>query len=345
MSNIKLKHLLNEQIDPRGAAANLTLAKQLAKRIYDAKGTFIDNETEAVAAIKAIPNLTIFNLTQKELQKLTGGRGIGQYVISFIGHLEDVDTYGLGVHATGKFEGQRTIPLLDSIIKHLKKIGVNQNTIKYFSNLRSKLGSQFLNNTWEMPETMHTVNTIGSIVSLFYGPVGLALSSAFQLIDAKQYYDEGQTYEAGLAVLFALLPGAGKLSKGLIKKIVSKSGILTKAERELMIRAAMSKDAIKSKVTNMVVDGVKSGKINPYALKSVKWIKPVGKGVFNIAGNIVKYVAIPSVAYDYGYDKATGIYDKYVTIPKGNKAISNIDRTSHMDLTNPDLPRTLRSYK
>jgi hypothetical protein len=42
----KLKKILNEQVDPRAKAADMSLAKQLAKRIYDAKGTFVDNETE-----------------------------------------------------------------------------------------------------------------------------------------------------------------------------------------------------------------------------------------------------------------------------------------------------------
>jgi hypothetical protein len=300
----KLKKILNEQVDPRAKAADMSLAKQLAKRIYDAKGTFVDNETEAVAAIKAIPNQRIFNLTQKELQQLTGGRGIGQYIASFIGHLEDADTKGLGVYATGKTEGQRTVPMLDSMIKHLTKIGANRNTIKIFSNLKTNLTSQYLTNIWEMPETMHNINIIGSIVTLLYGPVGLALSSAYQFNDAKQYYDEGNNYEAGLAILFALIPGGAKLAKGLIKKIVTKSGVLSKAERELLKRAAQSKNAIKSKITDMTANGIKSGKINPYALKSIKWINPVANGVFNVGGNIIKYAAVPMAGYDAAWSAA-----------------------------------------
>jgi hypothetical protein len=105
--------------------------QQIAKQIYDAKGVVVDNEKAAVAAILKIKDANQFNLVQKELQKLTAGRGIGQYVSSFIGHLEDVDTAGLGVHATGRMEGERTGPLLDKIIRHLTSINAGQSTIDH----------------------------------------------------------------------------------------------------------------------------------------------------------------------------------------------------------------------
>jgi hypothetical protein len=276
-----------------------TDVKSIAKQIYDAKGTFLDDEKAAVKAIQRISDNTQFNLVQKELQKLTGGRGIGQYVTSFIGHLEDMDAAGLGVYATGKWEGQRTQPLLTSIITHLKKIKADPKTIAIFDKYYNTLQKQFLTNLINLPETQHNVNTIASIASLFL-PAGPIISAAFQLADAKQYYDEGKNYEAGLAVVFAALPGGAKLAKGLIKKIVSKSGVLTKIEREFLTRVAMSKDLILKKISNMLAKGIENGTINPEAIKSLKWVRPVGKGAYNV-GYGTGQTVVTTTAYDAAY--------------------------------------------
>lgn len=284
--------------------------QKIAKQIYDAKGLFVDNEKAAVAAILKIKDAAQFNLVQKELQKLTGGRGIGQYVTSFIGHLEDVDTAGLGAAATGKMEGARTIPLLNKIITHLTKINAGQSTIKIFNNLKGKLTQQFLGNIWNMPETMHTVNTIASIVSLVAGPIGLALSTAFSLIDAKQYYDEGNDFEGGLCLVLALVPGVGKLSKPFIKnlagKLASKSGVLTKAEQFVINSAAKNKAAIKNKIADLTAAGIKSGKINPNAIKTVNWIKPIGNNTLKFIYGTTKQVVLPASVY-------TGVYAANIT--------------------------------
>ena len=277
-----------------------TDVKSIAKKIYDAKGTFLDDETAAVKAIQQIPDSTQFNLVQKELQKLTGGRGIGQYVTSFIGHLEDTDAAGLGVYATGKWEGQRTQPLLTSIISHLKKIKADPKTIAIFDKYYNTLQKQFLTNLINLPETMHTINLVGSIAALFLPIAGPLVSTLFQLSDAKQYYDEGKNYEAGLAIVFAALPGGAKLAKGLIKKIVSKSGVLTKIEREFLIRAAMSKDFILKKISSMLAKGIENGTINPYAIKSLKWVRPAGKGAYHVGYGTGQTIAV-TTAYNKAY--------------------------------------------
>lgn len=294
-----IKLVLSEQI------VKFSDNQKIAKQIYDAKGLFVDNEKAAVAAILKIKDANQFNLVQKELQKLTSGRGIGQYVTSFIGHLEDADTAGLVGVGTGEIEGYRTVPLLDKIITHLTKIKASPTTIKIFSNLKSKLVQQFAVNTWNMPETLHTVNTIGSIVSLVFGPIGLALSTAFSMYDAKQYYDEGKDFEGGLCLVLALVPGVGKLSKPFIKnlafKLARKSGVLTKAEQFVVNSAVKNKAAIKNKIADMTAAGIKSGKINPIALKNVSWIKPIGNSTLKFIYGTTKQVVLPASVY-------TGIY-------------------------------------
>lgn len=338
MANIKLKDLLNEQsisnrppisqvgdntrtVIPKQAVdamnlgfktnspeykkeqKELVIAKGIAKKIYDAKGTFYDDENAAVKAIQQIKDSTQFNLVQRELQKLTGGRGIGQYVTSFIGHLEDVNTKGLGMYATGKLEGQRTQPLLTSIITHLKKIKADPKTIAIFDKYYNTLQKQFLTNMINLPETMHMVNTVGSIVSLLFGPIGLALSTAYSLNDAQQYYEEGDDYEAGLSLVFALIPGGAKVAKGLIRKIVTKSGVLTKAERAVLMYASKNKSLIQNKIGNLIKTGIESGKLNPYAFDAPKWLTNVGKGTFKLAYGATKYIVAPIAAYDVAYNK------------------------------------------
>ena len=56
---------------------------KIAKQIYDSKGVLWDDENSAKNAIKKIKNLTQYKEVLKSLQKLTGGRGIGQYLKSF----------------------------------------------------------------------------------------------------------------------------------------------------------------------------------------------------------------------------------------------------------------------
>lgn len=59
-------------------------AKKVAELIYDAKGTFYDDEDVAIEAIKLnIKNIKQYIQVNKELQKLTDGRGIGAYLRSF----------------------------------------------------------------------------------------------------------------------------------------------------------------------------------------------------------------------------------------------------------------------
>ena len=60
-------------------------AKKVAQMIYDAKGVFLDDEDVAYEAIRQnIKNVKQYAQVTKELQNLTGGRGIGAYLQSFI---------------------------------------------------------------------------------------------------------------------------------------------------------------------------------------------------------------------------------------------------------------------
>ena len=103
------------------AAAAQRAAKAIAKTIYDAKGTFSDDMYLVVKAIKQIKDAKQFYLVQTELQKLTNGRGIGQYIVSFLG-----TTIG-GVADLNLAE---TLRDGETIVKHLKSIKADPVTIK-----------------------------------------------------------------------------------------------------------------------------------------------------------------------------------------------------------------------
>ena len=59
-------------------------AKRVAKQIYDAKGTFSDDEQSAINAIRQIKNIGQYKQVFSSLKRLTGGRGIAAYLKSFL---------------------------------------------------------------------------------------------------------------------------------------------------------------------------------------------------------------------------------------------------------------------
>ena len=59
-------------------------AKSIAQEIYDSKGLIYDNEAQLIAAIKKIPNAAAWQATDKQLQILTGEKGIFSYIRSFV---------------------------------------------------------------------------------------------------------------------------------------------------------------------------------------------------------------------------------------------------------------------
>ena len=59
-------------------------AKRVAKQIYDAKGTFSDDEQSAINAIRQIKNIDQYKQVFSSLKRLTDGRGIAAYLKSFL---------------------------------------------------------------------------------------------------------------------------------------------------------------------------------------------------------------------------------------------------------------------
>jgi hypothetical protein len=70
--------------NPWSILKNSPTPANIAKVIYDSKGIFNDDETLVIAALSKIKDKTMWWQVNKELQKLTGGRGIVQYLNSFM---------------------------------------------------------------------------------------------------------------------------------------------------------------------------------------------------------------------------------------------------------------------
>jgi hypothetical protein len=56
----------------------------IAKVIFDAKGLFNDDEKIVIAALSKIKDKSMWWQVTKELQKLTGGKGIAEYINTFM---------------------------------------------------------------------------------------------------------------------------------------------------------------------------------------------------------------------------------------------------------------------
>jgi hypothetical protein len=218
-------------------------AKNIAKEIYNSKGVFNDDESKVVEAIQKIQNKQQFELVQKELQKLTGGLAIGQYVTGFI------EIGGTGPQA----DNTNTLKFTTPIIKHLQKIQANPKTIELFNKLQKslqvyakqeddfdkELGGPGLRQFWK--DYHHEIMTVAEIGALFIPYVGPLISAGIAMTDAKMYWDEGDKYTAGLiAVLTAIpvigslaarIPGVRKLSAKAIKAIAKKITLLRSGEK------------------------------------------------------------------------------------------------------------------
>lgn len=206
---------------------------KIAKSIYDAKGIIYDDEYKAVKAITSIKDKTQYNTVQKILRLITGGQGLAQYLTSsdyLSGTLIDVSSHG------GQNEdGEQTIKYLNRIIAHLNKIKANPESIRILTkklNSAVKLWKTLKDyeytlppapnaygyswDTWtkralQDPDFKHVYLNWLTVATSFFGPIGLFLSSGIGLGNAYLYVKEGKRLEAGMATLFALLPGILKV--------------------------------------------------------------------------------------------------------------------------------------
>lgn len=366
MSDIKLKHLLNEQ------SFN---AKAIAKKIYDAKGFVWDNEYDAVKAILSIKDSKQYNQVQTELQKLTGGRGIAQYVSSFITVKDSVNTSYAPV----------AIRYLKSIISHLTNIKANPTSISIFNKKLdwitkwakhiediSNQGAGQTQFAWDTaairaskdPEFRHNYLKVLGIATSLIPVVGWAASAGIMAIDAADQYRQGNIREAGLSAVFALIPIAGK-GLNLISKMPAVAKLGEKGMAELGYKLATSGDPILTSLERNAIS--ETWKYN-YALKNGidKYVKAslanqvtnsiardqirdqIGKTganiMFKIADGGMKASAIGArlgvtyQGFNYGINKYHELFDKLYAFPKMQANVNKAKQYTASDDVIFDVP-------
>jgi len=270
---IKLKPILVEQF----AKPNADL--KLAKQIYDAKGLVWDDPYSVVSAIKKIKTLNQFNLVNRELMKLTAGRDIATYLKSFLDVSDKQIWIAILSYLKKQFPGNK-----EEILYPIGKVYFNL-VNKSTDPTSGKIGSEFVSPNYIKWWKKHSANVVSGIstsalstmgdvvyenrheilqtlqlVSIFIPTYGLFISTGIGLVDATMYAQEGETYEAGISAVFALLPGMGKVvtkipgvrilgSKGMAilgqKLATSKKPVLTWIERIVIKDMSKYKDVIK----------------------------------------------------------------------------------------------------
>jgi hypothetical protein len=218
-TNLKIG-TLDSKTNKSNSKQKNTIDYKIAKKIYDAKGYIWDNEYAAVKAILSIKNTKQYDSVQKIFSSLSGGRNIVQYITSFIQVRDSVNTLW----------APTTIKYIQSLIKHLTKIGVSAQSIQPLSNKLAYVKKwyavnvsqaeqpgqvEFAWDTWmkrslKDPEFKHSYFEMLAIATSFIPGIGLMISSGIMLADAEAYWVEGDRLSAGYSAVFALIPAAFK---------------------------------------------------------------------------------------------------------------------------------------
>jgi hypothetical protein len=347
---IQLKSVLNEQAvmrsgpqDPNAITGAFN-AQRIAKQIYDAKGLLSDDEEKVEPAIRAIKNINQYILVNKELQKLTEGRGLGEYLSSFldINPRLNIASYLLEVIPKNHWNWTikkivpwndfRTVAQSDPSLYDKWKagetgIGEEKALIKLmagpyqqaWSKWSSLSAGEQLNAWWK--DNGHNVLTTLQIATAFVPIVGWAVSAGIGLVDAKMYYDEKDTKTAGLVAIFSILPGLGKVIQkipgvsqlgkqgmsALAKKLnVAKTTAVkfSATEMEVINELAKNDRLIKQQIESYLKTGIAKNSKQIVASKAKNYAK---NGLLQFAKATTPVAAAVGLAsgYNYAYDAAT----------------------------------------
>ena len=258
------------------AKLNPKAAKYIANAIYNSKGYVWDDERGAIKILKKyIKNIQHYNDVTKELQKLTSGKGLGQYLHSFMSNqdLAKVASYLIQVlpssqwHWTVKqiytwqdvIEGfslsrkgaggivpdasRRPSPAA-TIRDRLNFFEANPNLAKkdllYIMimnpNLYKSQATTLLRD-FEKFETHQGLFNASSL-AYFVPVVGPFLAAGILTYDAKLYIDEGNPQAASLSIIFASLP--------FINKIIREIPVVARFEQKALLKLAQKVSKFKN---------------------------------------------------------------------------------------------------
>jgi hypothetical protein len=344
-----MKSLLSEQLGGRdavfkqGKVDNTGLvvpfnAKKIASLIYNAKDLFWDDEELAKNAIvKNIKNTAQYKQVSAEFQKLSGKKGLGEYLRSFMNLNDRLEIAGelMNVLPQNQWEWtiKKIVPWED--FKHVNLDKTIYNDYISGDTPKSALADRTVtdlivkvyNKEWPnrgaelTSETAHNALFAAQIVSAFIPVVGWAISAGIGGMDSALYYKEGNSQMGGLMLVFSAMPGMGKLinkipgvkqlgKKGmeiLARKIGAKVGSKTavrysKLEQEVLKDMAKNDKFIKMQLTNYLRTNIKQ---NTAQIVKSKISQTAKNGLYNFLKfglNVSPYVgaaaAYPSV-YNY----------------------------------------------
>lgn len=175
-------------------------------------------------------------------------------------------------------------------------------------------------------EYKHNVISVLEFGSVFIPIAGPFISAGFGLGNAALYYNEGDEKNAGLSVLFSLLPFVNKIPgfnkigesvfNNLAKKLSSKGGkiTLTPLENDILKNIKANEGVLKSELNNkvkqMAINSLKATKgLNPNTKKNLIGISKFGLQFGTYMGIGVGYNKI----YDYyGNKKQEQELDKLI---------------------------------
>lgn len=161
-------------------------------------------------------------------------------------------------------------------------------------------------------ENPHLINAIMGLTLAFVPPIGPYIASMIGLMDAYQYYKEGDNKTAGLVTLFSVLPGIGPVvakipgikqlgqygMKELAKKIGTRAA-LNNVEAQVVTKMAQNRQLIQAEMKKL---GEKAT-INAAKQKAKSQIKKgVAKNVLKTGTKEIGKLAAITTGYNKTYD-------------------------------------------
>ena len=165
----------------------------------------------------------------------------------------------------------------------------------------------------------HDIIPIVSFVLSFFFPIGTAIGAALEVTDAAKYQEEGNTYAAGLAFIFAMIgpldAGLGPLitryGAKLLAKITAKSTKFTDEEAKLLKALTDKKKIMKLvklgttiKLVRQIMVRIKNWKIFGMFLLRLVNLGLISLGVLRKIGVMVggTFITWDYIAYKYGIE-------------------------------------------
>jgi len=241
--------------DPNDSNVIKQRANAIAEKIWSSKKDWwaaavgqTDNEQQTVLAITSIKSFKEFEAVQKAFKQISGGRYIATYINEFFGSYDPTYMDALkaayfaqksnhvtwavriALEAYTNRKHQYTVKRLDRIIEHLQKIAW-PSTIKILKETRNKINQIAImedlvyQTSYIKPaidfwnENKHEILLVAQLAAAIFLPYGLLIAGGIGLYDAYLYNQEGNTYQSGVAALFAIMPGIFKIGGAVLSKI------------------------------------------------------------------------------------------------------------------------------